>query len=119
MDEIHGFGLRLVGEQRYQSRRALDRVEGHALQRQRIVRAVHVSCQVGFGVEHVALAAFEPFGIYVQFLNQDVPVACREPRLAGLDHRERRLADAKPLCQLFLRHPQLFPYQFYPFVHSF
>ena len=118
VDEIDGFGLRPVGEERHQPRRALDRIERHALQRQRIVRAVHVGRQVGFGVEHVALAGFEPVGIHIQFLNQYVAVAGREPRLAGLDHRKRRFADAKPLCQLLLRHAELFAYQFHPFVHG-
>ena len=82
-------------------------------------RSVNVSCQVGFGVEHVALAGFDPVGIHVQFLNQDIAVAGRQSRLAGFDHRQRRFADSKPLCQLLLRHAELFAYQFYPFVHRF
>ena len=119
VDEVDGLALRLVGEQRDQARRALDRVEGDALQRQRVVRAVHVGRQVGFGVEHVALAGFEPVGIDVQFLNQYVAVARRKPRLAGFDHRQRRFADSKSLCQLLLCHAELLAYQFYPFVHRF
>ena len=118
MDEIDGFGLRLVGEQGNQPRRALDRVERHALERQRVVRAVHVGRQVRLGVEHAAPAGFDPFGVYVQFLNQDVPVPRREPRLAGLDHREGGFAYSKSLCELLLRHSELLAYQFYPFVHG-
>ena len=119
VDEVYGFGLRLIREQRHQSRRSLDRVERHALQRQRIVRAESVGRQVGFGVEHVAFAALQPFGVYVQFLNQYVAVPGREPGFPRFDHRKGRFADAKMLSQLFLRHAQLFSYQFYPRVHSF
>ena len=40
-------------------------------------------------------------------------------KAARFDHRKGRFADAKMLSQLFLRHAQLFSYQFYPRVHSF
>jgi hypothetical protein len=118
VDEIDGFELRLVAEQRYESRRPLDRIERHALQRQRVVRAVQVGGQVGFGVEHAALARFEPVGVYVQFLNQNVAIARRERRLARFDHRECGFPDPKMLSHLLLRHSELFSYQFYPLIHD-
>ena len=47
MDEINGFELHLIVEERHEPRRPFDRVERHALQRQRVVRAVQVGSQVG------------------------------------------------------------------------
>ena len=116
-DEIDGFQIGVVGEERDESGGSLDRVERDALQRQRVVGAVSVGGQVGFGVEHLSLCGVEPFGIYVQFLNKDVPVAGRESRLARLDHREGRFPYSKPLSELLLRQTELLSYQFYPFIY--
>ena len=117
MDEIDGFQIGVVGEERDESGGSLDRVERDTLQRQRVVGAVPVGGQVGFGVEHLSLCGVEPFGIYIQFLNKDVPVAGRESRLARLDHREGRFPYSKPLSELLLRQAELFSYQFYPFIY--
>ncbi len=87
VDVVDRFGLGPVGEERHQPRRPFDRVERHALQRQRVVGPVAVCRQVGLGVEHGLAPRFEEFGIDVQFLNQYILVACGQGRLAGFDHR--------------------------------
>ena len=79
MDEIDGPRLRVIGEERHQARRPFYGVEGDALQRQRVVRAVHVGGQIGFGIEHFPFSAVEPVRIDIQFLNQDVLVPGRAP----------------------------------------
>ncbi len=118
MDEVDGLFAAAWSVNRGTSPPFLRWSRGDALQGQRVVRSVHVGGQVGFGVEHLPDAGFEPFGIYVQF---------PEPECSGFGSRVRpsrsrssrgRLSDTKALCQLFLRHPELLPYQFYPFVHG-
>ena len=94
VDEIDGPRLRVIGEERHQARRPFYGVEGDALQRQRVVRAVHVGGQIGFGIEHFPFSAIEPVRIDIQFLNQDVLVPGRERRLARFDHRKGGLSDA-------------------------
>ena len=94
VDEIDGPRLRVIGEERHQARRPFYGVEGDALQRQRVVRAVHVGGQIGFGIEHFPFSAVEPVRIDIQFLNQDVLVPGRERRLARFDHRKGGLSDA-------------------------
>ena len=118
VDVVHRLGLHVLGKERHQSGRPFNRVERHALQRQRRVGAAHVGRQVGLGVEHLALARLEPFGVDVQLLNQNVPVSRRKTRLSGFNHREGRLSDAKSLCQLLLCHVQRLSYHFYALVHG-
>ena len=118
MDVVHRNARLAVVEQRNQTRRTLDGVERHALQRQRIVGAVAERVgEVRLGIEHLSLARLYPVGIHVQFLNKKVPVARRQSGLARLNHRKCGFADAKSLCELFLCQSQLFPYQFQSTLH--
>lgn len=79
---------------------------------------MHVGRQVGLGVEHAAATGFKPVGVDIQIMDQDVLVARRKAGLAGLDHRQRRLADAKILSELLLRHVELLAYKFYTTLHN-
>ena len=103
MDKVYRFVRCLIVEERHQTRRTLNRVEWHALHRQRIVRAQTERCVLRFSIEHLALARLQPVGVDVQILNNYIFISHRESAFACFDHREGCLSNAKSLSKLLLR----------------
>ena len=100
-----------VQEKRHQPGGSLYIIEGYALRGQSAVGAVREDRLGPLFEKHLPLSGFEPLGINVQFLNNNIFISFRKRCAAGLDHRQRTLPDAQFLGKRLLRQPQLFAYQ--------
>ena len=100
-----------VQEKRHQPGGSLYIIEGYALRGQSAVGAVREDRLGPLFEKHLPLSGFEPLGINVQFLNNNIFISLRKRCAASLDHRQRTLPDAQFLGERLLRQPQLFAYQ--------